>query len=182
MIRIIRALPLALIVGLLTASPSGFCQERFNDVRQGMADLLTAVKTASSVADLDSAGRNLAAAGRAWTEDVKPLILEGVRTSDQFQEYFDRIPVVETGLAELAREIERGDLQEVDLRVNAIIWAISHHPRGFDIPQPRYTAWDWIFGLTIGIGFCILAVVSGLYLRRSYYRRYSRPPAEKRKG
>jgi hypothetical protein len=182
MTRVIKVLPIALVVGLLSASPSGFCQERFNDVRQGMADFLTAVKTASNTGDFDSAGKNLSAAGRAWTEDVKPMILEGVRTSEQFQEYFDRIPVVETGLAELAREIEQGDQREVELRVNAIIWAISHHPRGFDIPQPRYTAWDWVFGLTIGIGFCILAVLSGLYLRRSYYRRYSRLPSEKGKG
>jgi hypothetical protein len=177
-----KALPIAFVMGVLMASHHGVCQERFNDVRQGMADLLTAVKTASSSADYDAARTDLAGALRVWTEDVKPFILEGVRTNDQFQEYFDRIPEVEAGLAEIAREIERGDRQAVESRANAIIWAISHHPRGFDIPQPRYTAWDWVFGLTIGIGFCILAVVSGLYLRRSYYRRYSRPPAATPKG
>jgi hypothetical protein len=182
MTRVIKTLPITLIVGLLSASPPAFSQERFNDVRQGMADFLTAVKTGAKTADFDSAEENLSAAGKAWTEDVKPLILEGVRTSDQFQEYFDRIPEVEAGLAELARGIERRDPLEVERRVNSVIWAISHHPRGFDIPQPRYTAWDWVFGLSIGIGFCILAVVSGLYLRRSYYRRYSRSPAEKGKG
>jgi hypothetical protein len=182
MTRVIKTLPIALVVGLLSASPPAFCQERFNDVRQRMADFLTAVKTDANTADFDSAEENLSAGGRAWTEDVKPLILEGVRTSDQFQEYFERIAEVEDGLAEVAREIERRDPREVERSVNAVIWAISHHPRGFYIPQPRYTAWDWVFGLSIGIGFCILAVVSGLYLRRSYYRRYSRSPAGKRKG
>jgi hypothetical protein len=177
-----KAFPIAFVVGFLVTVLSGVCQEKFNDVRQGMADFLTAVKTDSNTADFDSAGRNLAAALRVWTEDVKPLILEGVRTNDQFREYFDRIPEVETGLDVLARDIARGDREAVESRANAIIWAISHHPRGFDIPQPRYTAWDWVFGLSIGLGFCILAVVSGLYLRRSYYRRYSRFPAEKPKG
>jgi hypothetical protein len=177
-----KAFPIAFLAGLLTISLPGVCQERFNDVRQSMADLLTTVKTASGSADFDSARRDLSAALRVWKEDIKPLILEGIRTNDQFQEYFDRIPEVETGLAELDLEIGRNDRQAVESRVNAVIWAISHHPRGFDIPQPRYTAWDWVFGLTIGIGFCILAVVSGLTLRRSYYRRYSRPRATKPKG
>ena len=176
-----KAVPLALVIGLLAASSAGFCQEKFNDVRQAMADLLTAVKKDSAAADFSSADGNLAAARKVWNEEVKPLILEGVRSSDQFQEYFDRIPEVEAGFEEIAREIERREGQEVAVRVNAVIWAISHHPRGFDIPQPRYTAWDWVFGLSIGIGFCVLAVASGLYLRRSYYRRYSHEPHDGRK-
>ncbi len=180
--KVKKTVPLALIIGLLTASLSALCQEKFNDVRQGMADRLTAVKTASNAGDLDSAGRDFSAAQRAWVEDVKPMIVDGVRTNDQFREYFDRIPEVEAGLAALAREIGRGERREVESLVNALIWAISHHPRGFDIPQPRYTTWDWVFGLSIGIGFCILAVFSGLTLRRSYYRRYTRPGGEKRKG
>jgi hypothetical protein len=177
-----RSFPAAFIAGLLIVSLPVICQEKFNDVRQNMADLLTAVKQASAAGDLESAGRDLAAAGKAWAEDVKPLILEGVRTNDQYQEYFDRIPEVEAGLADIGLDIGRADRQAVESRVNAVIWAISHHPRGFDIPQPRYTAWDWVFGLSIGIGFFILAVVSGLYLRRSYYRRYARPSAGKPKG
>lgn len=176
-----KTISAAFVLGLWIASPPCFCQEKFNDVRQNMADLLTAVKEASRSGDLGSAGRDLSAAVKAWTEEVKPLVLEGVRTNDQFQEYFDRIPEVEGGLAALAGEIERGDARQVETRVNAVIWGISHHPRGFDIPQPRYTAWDWVFGLSIGIGFCILAVFSGLYLRRSYYRRYSRLPSVKRR-
>ena len=176
-----RRVLLTLAIGLSLALSSGFGQERFNDVRQAMADFLTTAKKDSSSAEFASADGNLASALKAWTEDVKPLILEGVRSNDQFQEYFDRIPEVEAGLAAVGRAIERRDPPQVEIQVNAVIWAISHHPRGFDIPQPRYTAWDWVFGLSIGIGFCILAVVSGLYLRRSYYRRYSRPPVDGRK-
>jgi hypothetical protein len=177
-----RAVPIAFVAGMLAASLNGLCQEKFNDVRQSMADFLTAVKASSSSSDFATAGRNLAAAVRTWTEDVKPLIVEGVRTNDQFQEYYDRVPEVESGLEAISREIDLADRQAVETEVNSVIWAISHHPRGFDIPQPRYSAWDWVFGLSIGIGFLVLAIASGLYLRRSYYRRYSRHPAGPPKG
>jgi hypothetical protein len=171
-----------LLLSLLVFGRMTFGQEKFNDVRQFLADSLTGVKTAARAADLAAARKDLKAALEAWENDVKPMIVEGVRTNSQFQEYFDRMGDVDTNLAALAVELEEGDSQKIETRVNATIWAISHHPRGFSVPPPRYTIWDWVFGLGIGLGFCVFAIIFGLHLRRSYYRRYARPEAKVRKG
>ncbi len=177
-----KTVPTALLCVLLFVFQSGFGQEKFNDVRQHMADRLTAVKTAVRAADRAAAQVNLAEAKKTWEAEVRPMIVDGVKTNGQFQEYFDRLGDVETNLTALAAELEAGETGRFESLVNAVIWAISHHPRGFDVPPPRYTAWDWVFGLSIGVGFCVFAVVFGLYLRRSYYRRYTRPGTEGRKG
>jgi hypothetical protein len=173
---------MALLGTLLFVIQAGFGQERFNDVRQQMADRLTAVKTGIRDADRTAARVSLAEAEKIWQGEVRPMILDGVKTNSQFQEYFDRIQDVEKNLATLAAELETSESGRIETLVNALIWAISHHPRGFDVPPPRYTAWDWVFGLSIGVGFCVFAIVFGLYLRRSYYRRYTRPGTELRKG
>jgi len=170
------------LLALLFVIQPAFGQEKFNDVRQQMADRLTAVKAAIRDADRAAAQANLAEAQKTWEAEVKPMIVEGAETNGQFQEYFDRIQDVENNLTALAAELEAGEAGRIESLVNAVIWGISHHPRGFDVPPPRYTAWDWVFGLSIGVGFCVFAVVFGLYLRRSYYRRYAKPGPEGRKG
>ncbi|GEM_PF-1199315 len=161
------------------ALPRAWGQEKFNDVRQSMADRLTEVKTAVRTADRTAARVNLDKARQIWETEVWPMIAEGVQTNDQFAEYFDRRQEIETNLNVLASELDAGASDRIESLVNATIWSISHHPRGFGVPRPRYTVWDWVFALTIGIGFCVFAVVFGLYLRRSYYRRYAsyEPPA-----
>jgi hypothetical protein len=174
------ALSLPLLVLFLARAV--FAQEVFNDVRQRMADRLTAVKTALALSDREAARRSFDEARRIWADEVKTMIVEGVKTNGQFQQYFERIGQIEENLASLDQELKAEDTRKVESLANAVIWGISHHPRGFGVPPPRYTVWDWAFGLGIGVGFCIFAVVSGLYLRRSYYRRYSRQTLESRKG
>ena len=149
-------------------------QEKFIDVRQNMADNLTAVKTAVKAADWAGALEKFRTARQIWDADVKPIITEGVKSDTQFQEYFDRIVEVEAGLDTVGRLLESRNGAEVEAKINAIIWGISHLPRGFNVPNPRYTVWDWIFGLGIGLGFCVFATFFGLHLRRSYYRRYKK--------
>lgn len=177
-----RIAPLAIVLVLFVLAQTGLCQEKFNDVRQRMADRLTAAKSASRSGDRAEAGKNFREALDVWHSDVKPMITEGVKSNSLYQEYFDRMAEVEENLASLGRELDSGEAQIVETRVNAIIWGISHHPRGFKVPPPRYTIWDWVFGLGIGIGFCVFAVIFGLYLRRSYYRRYSNAGRQNPKG
>jgi hypothetical protein len=171
-----------LVFSLLVFGQMAFGQEKFNDVRQSLADSLTGVKEAAGAGDLAAARKDFQTALETWERDVKPMIIEGVRTNSQFQEYFDRMAEVDADLAALGSELEEGVSQEIETRVNATIWAISHHPRGFSVPPPRYTVWDWVFGLGIGLGFCVFVIFFGLHLRRSYYRRYARPEARVRKG
>jgi hypothetical protein len=147
-----------------------------------MADRLTDVKNDIRDADRTAARNDLAEAKKIWEAEVRPMISDGVKTNGQFQEYYDRIQEVEQNLDLLAAGLEAGETGRIETLVNAAIWAISHHPRGFDVPPPHYTIWDWVFGLSIGLGFCVFAVVFGLYLRRSYYRRYAGPGTEARKG
>jgi hypothetical protein len=149
-------------------------QEKFVDVRQKMADRLTAVKTSVGESNWLEARGNFDQARKIWESDVKPMIVEGVKADEQFREYLERMAEVDEHLLSLSQSLEKKEAPQIEPEVNAVIWAISHHPRGFDVPQPRYSAWDWVFGLGIGIGFCLVAVVFGLYLRRSYYRRYGR--------
>lgn len=177
-----RVVRVVLAFGILLTPPASLSQEKFNDVRQRLADFLTAVKTAARASDQEAARKSFEEAQKTWTAEVKPMIVEGLRSNDQFQEYFDRMADVDTNLAMLAQEMDLPDLQKIEARVNSIIWGISHHPRGFSVPAPRYTAWDWVFGLGIGIGFCLFAILFGLYLRRSYYRRYSNAPTGNPKG
>jgi hypothetical protein len=166
--------PFLAFLAVLALVPAAPAQEKFIDVRQAMADALTAVKTAALKGDWEAAAASLESARTIWTRDVKPLILEGVKTDAAYKEYADRIGEVEGQVESAAAAIEGRNASEAAARVNAAIWGLSHHPRGFDIPQPRYSAWDWVFGLSIGIGFCVFAAWSGLYLRRSYYGRYPR--------
>lgn len=177
-----RISPFLVVVIVLFLSQAGVGQEKFNDVRQQMADYLTAVKTSLRADERQVALGHFADAKKVWEAGVKPMITEGVKTNDQFQEYFDRMAEVDGHFVSLAQELESGGLQQIESRVNAMIWAISHHPRGFKVPNPRYTVWDWVFGLGIGIGFCVFAVVFGLHLRRSYYRRYQKQGEEAPKG
>jgi hypothetical protein len=102
------------------------------------------------------------------------MITEGVKTNEQFREYFKRMAEIEENLNSLAQILEGKNTEGIESKANAVIWGISHHPRGFDLPKPRYSAWDWVFALGIGLGFCIFATVFGLHLRKSYYRRYKK--------
>jgi len=149
-------------------------QETVIDVRQEMANKLTAVKTAAVKNDWTSALESFAGAKEIWRSEVKPMITEGVKTNEQFQEYFKRLAEIEENLSSLAQILEDKGREKIESKANAIIWGISHHPRGFDVPEPRYSIWDWVFGLGIGIGFCIFVIIFGLYLRKSYYRRYKK--------
>ena len=162
----------------------------FIEIRQELADNLTAVKKAVKDDDWANAQQSFDRAKDEWEDKVKPMIIEGreaeVETSrnegienpeDAFgklKEYSDRMGEVETNLGKLALLLKNKEADEVETTVNAIIWAISHQPRGFDVPKRTYSVWDWVFGLGIGGGFCIFAIVAGLHLRRSYYRRYQR--------
>lgn len=156
----------------LLISQSAFSQEKFIDVRQKMADSLTSLKAAVKNNHLDLAISHFQKARQTWQQEVKPLVVEGVKTDEQYREYFNRMDEVEKNLNDLGQLLENNDDDQIESRVNAIIWGISHHPRGFDVPEPKYSLWDWVFALGIGIGFCIFAIFAGLYLRRSYYRRY----------
>lgn len=164
----------ALAVLLLASAPAAFAQERFIDVRQAMADRLTEAKAAVKKGDFDAALTSLGLGRDAWARDVKPMIEENAPKNADYQEYFDRIGPVETDLAAAAAALDARDPAGFEKRVNAAIWGISHHPRGFNVPAPRYTAWDWVFALGIGLGFCGFAIWFGLYLRRNYYSRYPR--------
>jgi len=170
------------IASVLLFGQAGVAQEKFNDVRQQMADSLTAVKTSLRADERAAAMEHFGNAKKIWETEARPMITEGMKTNNQFQEYFDRIAEVDGHFISLAQELESGGFEQIESRVNAVIWAISHHPRGFKVPNPRYTAWDWVFGLGIGIGFCVFAVVFGLHLRRSYYRRYKKQGAEAPQG
>ncbi len=170
------------IVTVLLFSQPGVGQERFNDVRQQMADHLTAVKSSLRANERQAALAHFGEAKKIWEAEVKPMITEGVKANDQFQEYFDRMAELDGHFVSLAQELESDGLLQIESRVNAMIWAISHHPRGFKVPNPRYTVWDWVFALGIGIGFCVLAMVFGLHLRRSYYRRYQKQGEKAPKG
>lgn len=162
------------VLSFLILAPNISAQERFIDVRQMMADELTSVKTSVANQDWMKAKESFQEANTVWLNEVKPLIVEGVKTNEQFQEYFDRIREVEKNLNDLDLLLAGQKVQEIESKTNAIIWAISHRPRGFDVPQPRYSTWDWIFGLGIGIGFLVFAIYFGLYLRKSYYSRYKK--------
>jgi len=149
-----------------------YSQERFIDVRQKMADALTQVKNDALLANWSKVETSLAEVENIWLTEVKPMITEEVKKDSQYQEYLNRLEEVEMNLNRLKETLKSRDQDKMETLVNATIWAISHHPRGFKVPPPRYSIWDWVFALTIGLGFCFLAIWFGLYLRRSYYRRF----------
>ena len=149
-------------------------QERFIDVRQDMADNLSSIKIAVEKSDWEEARKSFQKALNIWQQEIKPMIVEGVKTDEQFQEYFDRLDEIDRDFQNLSQLLGNTEDSKIEAQVNALIWGISHHPRGFDVPNPRYSIWDWIFGLGIGIGFCLFAIFFGMYLRRSYYRRYEK--------
>ena len=169
-----KAIFLFIALGVLSFALNSRAQEKFIDVRQEMANRLTAVKSAAAKTDWASALENLARAKDIWLGEVKPMINEGLKTDEKFSEYFKRMPEIEANLNSLAQILEDKNTEGIESKVNAVIWGISHHPRGFDVPNPRYSIWDWVFALGIGVGFCIFATFFGLYLRRSYYRRYKK--------
>lgn len=162
----------------------------FIEIRQEFADNLTAVKNAVKDDDWANAQQSFDQAKDEWENKVKPTILEGREAEidtarnegvenpedapGKLKEYSDRIGEVEGNLNKLALLLKSQKNEEIETTINAIIWAISHQPRGFDLPHRKYSVWDWVFGLGIGGGFCIFAIVAGLYLRRSYYRRYQK--------
>lgn len=169
--RIISLLAAATVLLLVQTT---LAQEKFIDVRQEMADSLTEVKDAVSENNWASALESFNKAKDIWQNEVKPLIVEDNKTEKRFDEYFGRMNEVQEDLNKLGQLVQNKQSTEIESKVNAIIWGISHHPRGFDVPDRVYNVWDWVFGLGIGLGFCVFAVVAGLYLRRSYYRRYAK--------
>jgi hypothetical protein len=162
----------------------------FIEIRQEFADSLTAVKNAVKANDWLLAQQSFDRAKKSWESDVKPIIVKGRKEEiekarqagvenpesepGKLKEYSDRIGAVEENLGKIAQFLTGQKGEEIEPTINATIWEISHQPRGFDIPHRTYSVWDWVFGLGIGLGFCAFAVVTGLYLRRSYYRRYRR--------
>ena len=162
-------------VGALLLAQAAFAQERFIDVRQEMADNLTSVKTAAKNNDWAAAQNSFNKAKDTWQNEVKPLLIEDQKEEKpRFLEYFGRMNEVEENLSKLAHLLESRKDADIESQVNAIIWGISHHPKGFEVGPPKYSAWDWVFGLGIGLGWCVFATFFGLYLRRSYYRRYKK--------
>jgi hypothetical protein len=163
-----------LILGLALLTTAAAAQEKFIDVRQAMADSLTAAKEAGTKADWAAARAALEKGADLWFKEIKPMINEGLSSNSDLQEYANRIAEVDGNLVAADAAVEARDAVLLSTKINAAIWGISHHPRGFDVPPPRYTAWDWVFALVIGLGFCALAIWFGLYLRKSYYSRYPR--------
>jgi len=169
-----RSLFFFLILGLALLTTAAAAQEKFIDVRQSMADSLTAAKAAGGKSDWTAARTALEKGAGLWIGEIKPMINEGLRSNADLQEYANRIAEVDGNLVAADAAVEARDAVQLSIKINAAIWGISHHPRGFDVPPPRYTAWDWVFALVIGLGFCALAIWFGLYLRKSYYSRYPR--------
>jgi hypothetical protein len=163
-----------LILGIAHLTTAAAAQEKFIDVRQAMADSLTAAKEAGTKADWAAARVSLEKGADLWFKEIKPMINEGLSSNADLQEYANRIAEVDGNLVAADAAVEARDSVQLSTKINAAIWGISHHPRGFDVPPPRYTAWDWVFALVIGLGFCTLAIWFGLYLRKSYYSRYPR--------
>jgi len=154
-----KVILLLVAVSTLLLAQSAIAQEKIIDVRQEMADNLTSVKTAAKNNDWAAAQDSFDKAKDTWRSEVKPLLIEDEKTEKRFLEYFGRINEVEDGLNKLAQLVESRDA-EIESQVNAIIWGISHHPKGFDVGPPKYSVWDWVFGL--GIGSAIAgAVVAG---------------------
>ncbi|HOI44062.1 MAG TPA: hypothetical protein PLX50_00465 [Candidatus Aminicenantes bacterium] len=166
--------PAGALAAVLMLVSAAAAQEKFIDVRQAMADDLTAVKAAAARSEWDAAAGSFEKGRSLWLNEVKPMIVSGAKGDPQFSEYFDRIGDVEADLDRVVLSLKNRDAGGAESAVNAVIWGISHHPRGFDVPAARYTVWDWVFGLGIGVGFCVFAVLFGLHLRRSYYRRYKK--------
>jgi hypothetical protein len=152
-----------------------FAQEKIIETRQEMANHLSAVKMAAADSNWTAATDSFNKAKDAWQSQVKPILTEdNEKAKPRFTEYYERIGEVEKGLDELGQILASQNQVEVESKVNQIIWSISHRPKGFEVGPFTYTVWDWVFGLGIGVGFCIFAISFGLYLRRSYYRRYKK--------
>jgi len=116
-----KILCLGTLLILLFFSRFSSAQEKFIDVRQNMADSLTGVKTAVKAGDWTAARRSFDKAKTAWTQDVKPLITEGVKTDAQFQEYFNRISEVEANMDAVAAGLEAQKADDIEAKVNAAI-------------------------------------------------------------
>jgi len=165
---------LTAIILMLFVAGNAVAQEKFIDVREDMAKNLTQVKKLADEAKWEDAKTTLLTAKDIWANEVKTLILEDQNKGKRFSEYFDRLAVIETNLEDISSYLTAKDAAKTEETVNATIWSISHQPAGFKTPPQEYTAGDWIFGLSIGFGTIILAIVFGLYLRRSFYKRYAK--------
>jgi len=164
---------IALMLALLVAG-NAVAQEKFIDVREDMAKNLTQAKKLAGEANWKEAGALLATSNDTWNNEVKPLILEDQNGSKRFTEYFNRLAEIETNLSNIASALNKMDAEKAKEAVNATIWSISHQPAGFNAPYRAYTTGDWIFGLSIGFGTIFLSIWFGLYLRKSFYKRYAK--------
>ena len=161
-------------VVLLIFDRQSFAQEKFDETREEMASYLTSIKKAAKESIWDEALTSLKDAKNIWYNQIKVLIVQDQEKGKRFQEYFNRMDEIEANLDNIEKILDEKNLHEIESAINQTIWSISHHPRGFEVPKPKNTVWDWVFALTIGIGYCIGITFFGLYLRKSFYRRYKK--------
>jgi hypothetical protein len=144
----------------LASSQQAADQKDYLKLLQKIADELTKCKEFALIGDWSEARVHLKNAEVLWTE-VKPAFLLDENRKGRVNEVEDRFE-------NISCSIDEKDPKRVELETNACIWAMSHQPEGFKVEFTKFSALDWVFALTIGLGYDCFAICWGLHLRRSY--------------
>jgi hypothetical protein len=166
----LRNIKLFIYFFLFLFSFSLFSQTVFDQERENMAMDLTQIKILTEKNNWLKSDSLLQSVQSRWKEEVLPIILEDHMDEKRFDQYYQRIDRIDQQLNLIENQIKNRQKKDLDSLVNLTIWSISHHPRGFDVPEERYTLKDWIFGLSIGFGYLLFAILFGLHLRRTFYK------------